>query len=174
MDVFTIGEYVSLLKEEGKFKILSLQRDIAIIEDEYGFERTITLKELVKRREIPLPTNFQVKDSTQEQKAKAKNNSELPLVDLHMEMLEVPTNNMNTHDILLHQIHVFKKFTNKMIQQQQAKFIVIHGVGEGRLKNEIKLLVNGNNGLMMHDANYSNRGVGASLIEITKSKVSTF
>ena len=113
MDVFTIGEYVSLLKEEGKFKILSLQRDIAIIEDEYGFERTITLKELVKRREIPLPTNFQVKDSTQEQKTKAKNTSELPLIDLHMEMLEVPTNNMNTHDILLHQIHVFKKFTNK-------------------------------------------------------------
>ena len=172
--MFSIGEYVSLLKEEGKFKILTFKNDKALIEDEYGFEREIQLKELVKRREIPLPTNFQSKDNKQEQKAKAKNTSDIPFIDLHMEMLEVPTNSLNTHDIFLHQIHVFKKFTNKMIQQQQPKFIVIHGVGEGRLKNEIKLLVNGNKGLIMHDANYSNRGVGASLIEIIKSKVSPY
>ncbi len=172
--MFSIGEYVSLLKEEGKFKILTLKNDTVFIEDEYGFEREIQLKELVKRREIPLPINFQSKDNKQEQKSKAKNTSDIPLIDLHMEMLEVPTNNMNTHDIFLHQIHVFKKFTNKMIQLQHPKFIVIHGVGEGKLKNEIKLLVNGNNGLIMHDANYSNRGVGASLIEIIKSKVSAF
>ena len=42
--MFSIGEYVSLLKEEGKFKILTLLKDSAIIEDEYGFEREIQLK----------------------------------------------------------------------------------------------------------------------------------
>jgi hypothetical protein len=172
--MFSIGEYISLLKEEGKFKILSLQQEIAIIEDEYGFEREIQIKELVKRREILLPTNFQAKDNALSQKTKSKITSELPFIDLHMEMLDDQINTINTHDIFLHQINAFKKFTNKMIQQQHPKFIVIHGVGEGRLKNEIKLLVNGNKGLMMHDANYSNRGVGASLIEITKSKVNTF
>lgn len=172
--MFSIGEYVSLLKEDGKFKILTFKNDAVIIEDEYGFEREILVKALVKRREIPLATNFQYKDNKQVQKAKSKNTSDIPFIDLHTDMLEVSTNNLNTHDIFLQQIHAFKKFTNKMIQQQHPKFIVIHGVGEGRLKNEIKLLVNGNTGLMMHDANYSNRGVGASLIEIIKSKVSTF
>jgi hypothetical protein len=46
---------------------------------------------------------------------------------------------------------------------------VIHGAGEGRLKQEIKQLVLPRNGISMHDAQWSNGAVGTSRIELILS-----
>jgi dsDNA-specific endonuclease/ATPase MutS2 len=72
------------------------------------------------------------------------------------------------------QIDTFKRFTNQMILKKNPRFIVIHGVGEGKLIQEIRSLINTKEGFGIHDANYSPRGVGASYIEIQLSKATPF
>ena len=47
---------------------------------------------------------------------------------------------------------------------------MIHGVGNGKLKSEIKSCLQGRPGYEMNDANFSQRGVGASYIDIKTSK----
>jgi hypothetical protein len=61
-----------------------------------------------------------------------------------------------------------------MIQKKTNRFIVIHGVGEGKLIQEIRFLIQSKEGFSLHDANYSPRGVGASFIEIQLSKATPF
>ena len=64
----------------------------------------------------------------------------------------------------------FREFINSNLEKRKTKVLIIHGVGEGRLKGELKALIYKNEGFVMQDANYSPNGVGASYIEITLSK----
>ena len=60
--LFEIGEKVSLLKESGVFIIVEIQTNVAIVLDEFSFERKVLRSELVKRQEIPLHGNIPKKD----------------------------------------------------------------------------------------------------------------
>jgi hypothetical protein len=61
-----------------------------------------------------------------------------------------------------------------MIQNKTTKFRVIHGIGEGKLKSEIRSLIESRVGFTMHDDNIVNGKVGASLIEMQVTKVIPF
>jgi hypothetical protein len=89
----------------------------------------------------------------------------LPFIDLHSEELSIPSH-LPAHDVFLAQIKAFKSFCNGQAQRRNTKFIVIHGAGEGRLKQEIRQICNGKEGISVHDAQWSNGAVGASRIEL--------
>ncbi len=72
------------------------------------------------------------------------------------------------------QISAFKDFCNEQFQKRNTRFVVIHGAGEGKLKNEIGLLCRGKSGIAMHDAQWSNGTVGASRIELMLSRFEKF
>ena len=95
-------------------------------------------------------------------------------IDLHIEHLIETDSLLSAHDKFLLQINTFKRFTNQMILKKTPRFIVIHGVGEGKLIQEIRFLVHAKEGFSIHDANYSARGVGASYIEIKLSIAKEF
>jgi dsDNA-specific endonuclease/ATPase MutS2 len=76
---------------------------------------------------------------------------------------------LSKHDILTAQLNAFKRFSNQMIQLKVKRFRVVHGIGEGRLKLELRTLVQGKDGMSMHDDQVSRGKVGASLIEIQTS-----
>jgi hypothetical protein len=172
--LFEIGEKVSLLKESGIFIILEIQTNIAIVRDEFSFERKVLRSELVKRQEIPLHGNIPKKEFELQQKTVKDNKGQLPQIDLHIEHLIETDSLLSAHDKFLLQIDTFKRFTNQMIQKKTNRFIVIHGVGEGKLIQEIRFLIQSKEGFSLHDANYSPRGVGASFIEIQLSKATPF
>jgi len=81
---------------------------------------------------------------------------------------------LGKHDILVAQIDAFKRFCNQMIQLKTKRFRVVHGIGEGRLKTELRTLILGKDGLSMHDDQVSRGKVGASLIEIQTSVAKPF
>ena len=76
----------------------------------------------------------------------------------------------SSYDKLNYQIKRFREFINQNLAKRKTKVLVIHGIGEGRLKSEITTLIHKSEGYAMHDANYSPQGVGASFIEITLSE----
>ena len=59
------------------------------------------------------------------------------VVDLHIERLRDDHKNLAGSDILAIQLSTFEKFYELSVAHREPHLIVIHGIGEGRLRNEI-------------------------------------
>jgi hypothetical protein len=58
-------------------------------------------------------------------------------IDLHIEKLEPQWKNLSNFEILTIQLNTFEKYLDLAISHHQHNLIVIHGVGKGKLKDEI-------------------------------------
>jgi hypothetical protein len=166
---FIIGEEVSILNETGSYKVIGVESTYLVIEDEHGFDRNIPRTMIAKS--IPVITrNVVIKDHDKElSEGERKRKEMVPCIDLHMESLLDADHHMTSFDKLNLQVKKFREFINLNLSKRKTKVLVIHGIGEGRLKSEIASILN-RPGYDMHDANYSPVGVGASYIEITLSR----
>ena len=68
---------------------------------------------------------------------KGKLESPRSVVDLHIEKLTDNWKGLSNFEILSIQLTFFEKYYNLAIAHQQPNLIVIHGVGTGKLRNEI-------------------------------------
>ena len=59
------------------------------------------------------------------------------VVDLHIEKLTDDWKHLSNYEILSLQLKTFEKYYHLSVVHYQHSLIVIHGVGEGRLRNEI-------------------------------------
>jgi len=77
---------------------------------------------------------YKVYDAT-----KAKQHLEPPrsVVDLHIEKITDDWNGLRNHEIVTLQLKTFEKFYDLAVAHMQPSLIVIHGVGTGRLREEI-------------------------------------
>lgn len=166
---FIIGEKVSILNETGSYKVIGIESTYLVIEDEHGFDRNVPRIMIAKSKPV-ITRNVVRKDQDSELSERGRKRKDLvPCIDLHMESLLEVDHHMSSFDKLNLQVKTFREFINLNLSKRKTKVLVIHGVGEGRLKSEIASLLN-RPGYDMHDANYSPEGVGASYIEITLSR----
>lgn len=59
------------------------------------------------------------------------------VVDLHIEKITDSWNHLSNFEILTLQLKTFEKYYNLAVAHRQPSLIVIHGVGEGVLRNEV-------------------------------------
>ncbi|MGZ3885035.1 MAG: Smr/MutS family protein, partial [Bacteroidia bacterium] len=59
------------------------------------------------------------------------------VVDLHIEKLADDWNKLSNSEILTIQLKEFEKWYDLAVAHHQAQLIVIHGIGVGRLRDEI-------------------------------------
>ena len=59
------------------------------------------------------------------------------IIDLHIEKLSTEWKQLRNHEILTLQLQTFEKYYDLALVHHQHSLIVIHGVGEGRLRDEI-------------------------------------
>ncbi|MEO8769118.1 MAG: Smr/MutS family protein [Ferruginibacter sp.] len=59
------------------------------------------------------------------------------VVDLHIEKLTDRWRDLSNFDILTMQLNAFEKYYELSLAHRQPELIVIHGIGEGRLRDEI-------------------------------------
>lgn len=62
-------------------------------------------------------------------------------VDLHIEQLVENTTGLSNYEMLTIQLEAFEDAMNEAIRSHQQSLIVIHGVGKGRLKEEIHTIL---------------------------------
>jgi hypothetical protein len=168
---FKVGESVSLLKESGFYSILRINEPFAIVQDEFGFEYQVKLASLIKR--IPVSGGVVNKELSQGPMASKKQGvSSIPTLDLHAAALGI--DGIPSNELLEKKLIHCRIFLNQCIEMRQAKVLIIHGVGEGVLKNAVRQLLQSKAGISFHDGNYSARGVGSTLVEIRMSEVSKF
>lgn len=173
---FKVGDIVSLLQQTGKYTILAINHTQITIEDEHGFDQKIDVKHLVAQRPITVleVPNFDKDVGVNSKVFPLKTKSEYFEIDLHIESLISKDRGLTAHDKFMIQIKHFKEFTNLMIDKRQKKYRIIHGAGEGKLKNEIRAMLSSRKGFTMHDDQYSFGRVGASIIEIKLSVAEKF
>lgn len=174
---WSIGQQVGLLRETGIFTIQAIETAHLVLEGADGFSYRCLKAEVVVRKQIEVSaaallenqtaSDFEIKKTD---KIKGK---QLPFIDLHAEELSL-SRQLAVHDVFLAQLSAFKRFCNQQAQHRQSKFIVIHGAGQGKLKQEIRMLCDAKVGISMHDAQWSNGAVGASRIELILQKFETF
>ena len=187
---FKIGDKVRFLNSDGHgiiTKILDLER--VELENNYGFLEKYKISELVLERK---QEDYQTENLAFDQEIKSKLNSEKTnnknfdlkrkfrhlesygykervVLDLHIENLIDSHNGMSNSAILKIQMSHFKSFLNKSIDKNQRKIVVIHGVGEGVLRHEIRKELDIYHPYFeYYDASYDDFGYGATEIRLIK------
>ena len=164
--MFFIGEVISILNETGNYTMVSIGSEVINVVDEHGFDITIGLDKAVKIHHFKTGA-ISIKDSDKPKPKKQPINAdEVPRLDLHFESFHTHKYEVSAHEKFTIQMNTFKRFINGNLKNKTTRVLVIHGVGEGRLKSEILACLRGRDGYDMNDANYSQRGVGASYIDI--------
>ncbi len=87
-------------------------------------------------------------------------------VDLHIEELVPNTKGMGNYEMLNIQLERFEKELDEAIEKNMKKIVFIHGVGNGRLKQEIIALLKQTEGITFQDGSYKDYGFGATQVNI--------
>lgn len=87
-------------------------------------------------------------------------------IDLHIEELMDSYSGLTNAQILAIQLERFEKELEYCLSNNMRKLIVIHGVGNGKLKQEIIAILKSMDGISYHDASYKHYGFGATEILI--------
>ena len=192
---FKLGDKVKFLNEKGEgiiAKILSTK--IVSVSIEEGFDIPFPVNQLVLvsggnltetqkpegsfdnfRQSISDHKNsYPEKKRTSSQKhlsqSHTKNSGVLEMeVDLHIEELVENWKNRGNAEIVQIQLNHFQKSLDKAIYSNMTKIIFIHGVGTGKLKNEIHQLLKTYKGIRFYDASYQRYGYGATEVVISNS-----
>lgn len=86
-------------------------------------------------------------------------------VDLHIEELLEDTSGMENADIIRYQLRYFEKCIDEAQRRPIKRFVVIHGIGKGKLRDEIRKQLAADN-IEHYDAPLSKYGFGATEIII--------
>lgn len=87
-------------------------------------------------------------------------------VDLHIEELVENVSGLSNFEMLNIQLERFEKELDAALEKNMKKIIFIHGVGNGRLKQEILSVLKKTRGVSFQDASYKEYGFGATQVNI--------
>jgi len=183
----SIGDKVSFLNEKGQgivSKIINKKMVGVTIQD--GFELPFPISELIlieastKKEIIAKPVEpepkadltklFQKKnfsDLPKKSKPHAQNNGMLEMeINLHIEELLDNYRGMSNAEIINVQLKYFQKALDKAVTGHFKKLVVIHGVGNGRLKHEVRTILSSEN-FRFYDGSYAKYGYGATEVIIS-------
>ena len=180
----TIGIKVKFLDEKGEGIVTGFaSQDIVLVSIDEGFVIPFPRKKLVpvkdenlsisgsKKTETTSPSKSGKPVKSKIKYIKSNKTSKAWLlkpgkantfeVDLHLEEILNNTSGMSNADKIIFQIAYFEKCLQEAQMRNLKRFVVIHGVGAGRLKEEIRMLLTGKN-IKFSDASYRNYGFGAT------------
>ncbi len=172
---FKIGEQVSFLYETGEGKIVHIESSSKIIVvDETGFQRPFLENELVKihgsQNDVYNGLTGFIPNEEDQATSMASNGVEKRKnfweIDLHTHELISTERGLSSSDLLRIQLNEFRAFYRQAREKLIKKLVVIHGVGEGVLKDEVRSFLSNQEGVSFFDADYKDYGKGATEINI--------
>jgi hypothetical protein len=172
---FKIGQKVTFLHESGYGMILEFKEKEARVEDETGFDRWFDLSELVKIHSLEYGDKGFVSEKEDSiyvgkthrvvpQKTGAKRGPIVWELDLHIDEILESTRGLSNTEMLVKQMSEFKNTFKKAKGQSIQRLIVIHGIGEGVLKNEVRMYLDKEDQVEYFDADFAEYGKGATEI----------
>ena len=175
MGSIVIGDWVEVIDETIRGKVVEVDGEQVTITTEDGFLLVFKASQLVKAEGEIKVTNFEVyqvkkqktvppKKIAQKRKPKERNAPKME-VDLHIHQLTSTTKGMTNFDMLNVQLETAKRQLEFAIRNRIPKIVFIHGVGEGILKTELNYLFK-KYPVDFYDADYQKYGLGATEVYI--------
>jgi DNA-nicking Smr family endonuclease len=88
------------------------------------------------------------------------------VVDLHLEKTEASRGKIPVQDALFHQLDEFEKVLDKAVAAGKLELRVVHGLGKGKLREEIHKLLDKHPHVKSYNSDYSlHYGYGSTLIQ---------
>lgn len=174
MTRFNIGDKVKFLNElgEGLVKGYSNKNKV-IVETTDGLEISFPENQLIiLNEEIKFGSaHFRKVHKEPIIKSRSKSSKDhlkslTKEVDLHAEELIENFSHLSNFEIMTMQLQKFKSELDKGMRNNLKKIIFIHGVGNGRLKQEIISILKNTEGISFQDASYREYGRGATQVNI--------
>jgi hypothetical protein len=169
--MFKAGDTVAYLDEPGTGTVIEINGDQVLVADENGFEDTYPAQSLVLKRALKIDSSASIpqKDAI----APKANDKERPSqknlkleCDLHFEVLVDFPKNYTNYQKLQIQLSEARKTLDKARKAGIKKVILIHGVGQGILREEVHTLLERLDDVQFYDASYAEYGRGATEVEI--------
>ena len=145
-DEFKYPVYAFLLKDE-----FVTQQNIEAELNEQDIKKLRSIKEFKTEQKISKSSREYLKSLEKE-------------VDLHIHELVENTNGLSNFEMLTIQLERVEKELDEAMQKNMRKLVFIHGVGNGRLKQEIAAILKEIKGVTFHDASYKEYGYGATQV----------
>lgn len=185
------GDKVRFLDEKGEGTVTGFTRDgYALVRIDDGFEIPYVPKKLViveRAVQVPPPEEPEAAptaEATQPVPVLPRSDRKAPKpamslqnwrlkagsdgryeVDLHIDELLESTSGMDNAAMIIYQLGYFEKCLDEARQRNIRRFVVIHGVGKGRLREEIRKLLHAED-IEYYDASYQKYGYGATEIRL--------
>ena len=173
---FRIGDEVVFLQEVGGGVVRKIEGKIFFVEDETGFDRPFPAEQLGKKYSTTKKINHKMeeviaqKEGGNRRKTSPKairKHAEYWEIDLHFEEIAPSNAGLTNTEILYKQLAVFKRFYHEAREKKMRRIYIIHGVGKGVLRQEIRLFLQGQNGAVEFlDGSYQEYGFGATQVEL--------
>lgn len=176
---FTVGEKVRILDETGYGIVKEiLNSNLLLVETDYGFEIKKDINQIVKiysedysqiNEDLNLTKNSMKLSFTSRNKSESINE-----IDLHIHEIIDSERNLTNFEKLQLQISTLDNFVRKMVKKRINSFVVIHGVGEGVLKEEVLSYFRSKRGFFCSSADYRDYGKGATKVELRYTMIEDF
>lgn len=147
---FHVGDRVLFKNEslEGKIIRINSAYKVTVISLD-GFEMNISVKDLVKIEEgtdqvTSYGNNFHSKEDAGKklvQSRKKQKSQSVLQVDLHIELLIPNHHSMDNSEIVQIQLRECHNMIEKALNSSIAKLEIIHGIGQGVLKDEVHAIL---------------------------------
>ncbi len=171
---FKIGDQVEFLNEVGGGIVVGYDGELVSVEDQDGFAFSFPENELV------LKVDWQPKEIVAEKEPQKSVRptdetdgytlieGRMPYmeVDLHIHMVVESTRNLSNHDMVVVQLNHFEKTLREARRRRLTKVVYIHGIGKGRLRNELRKRLKSLSNCDFEDADYSRYGLGATQVKL--------
>jgi dsDNA-specific endonuclease/ATPase MutS2 len=178
---FKVGDSVRFLNEVGEGKILEIKKSSALVETEDGFDLEYPLVQLVPAAKtddfkvdeqdinsLTSAEKFAKRHAVLDKKfnhIKPTKSADILEIDLHIENLIDSHRGMQNFQILEVQMANFRRSLILALSRRLKKMVVIHGVGEGVLRQEIRNELKAYYpNFEFYDASYQVYGYGATEI----------
>ncbi|MFO7702016.1 MAG: DNA mismatch repair protein MutS [Psychroflexus maritimus] len=170
---FLVGDFVEWIDDVIKGQIVKISSEGIEVETTEGFLVKATPKQLIHTPKESITIDYtelnvqRAIDLQKEQKKRSKKRPKDKLpppmeVDLHIEKLTDHWQNMSNFEILNLQLDTAKHKIEFAFKRRIKRVVLIHGVGEGVLKNEIDTLLRRFEHLDFYEADFYEYGKGAT------------
>jgi len=166
--MYKVGQRIVFVDEPGEGKILEVMpNNLFLIEDEHGFSR-VYLKSKITPIRVPVTVLNAInhvpieKAGIAAKKTPQKHNGSPIIIDLHIHELVEMHENWTNSQIVNYQMDFLKKQIDVLMKRRVKIVHIIHGVGEGVLRNEVRQFLRKFANCEINDLSYTRNGFGAT------------
>jgi hypothetical protein len=174
------GQKIVFMNEPGGGVVQSVGDGYIVVMDDSGFDQKCLLSEIapvhgeeyrlnsedivaINEDESYATIRHQVRKGVLTGKRKSVDVWE---IDLHIEEITDSHSNLSNGEIVLKQMRELRTFFQRAKSKRIRKLVIIHGVGLGVLKEEVRSFLDKQSSIDYFDADFREYGKGATAVEI--------